>query len=165
MNCNKDIHDELKESGYFSCPFCDQNLDSNEKQRLVKYELCCDCQDIINDNGMSVCLSCGIVQGYNIASEYIDFYENRHKFKRKSVYHREYHINNTIIDIEQKYNIKISYHDKRKIERVFAEIGNIIDQVNGNRKRMISVNYIMRMIFKMMGIPYKKIPISKSKKH
>ena len=31
---------------------------------------------------------------------------------------------------------------------------------------MISVNYIiqMRMIFKMMGIPYKKIPISKSKK-
>ena len=164
MNCNKDIHDELKESGDILCPFCDQNLDSNEKPRLAKYELCCDCQDIINDSGMFVCQICDVVQGYNIASEYVDFYENIHRFKRKSVYHREYHINNTITDIEQKYNIKISYHDKRKIERVFAEIGNIIDQVNGNRKRMISVNFIMIRIFKMMGIPYKKIPISKSKK-
>ena len=164
MNCNKDIHDELKESGYFSCPFCDQNLDSNEKQRLVKYELCCDCQDIINDNGMSVCLSCGIVQGYNIASEYIDFYENRYKFKRKSVYHRKYHINNNILKIQEKYHIEISNCQKHKIDAVYVEIGNIIDQVNGNRKRMISVNYIMRMIFKMMGIPYKNIPISKSKK-
>ena len=164
MNCNKDIHDELKESGEISCPFCNQNLDSNEKPLLVKNDLCCDNQDVINEDGMSVCLSCGIVQGYNIASEYVDFYENIHRFKRKSVYHREYHINNTIIDIKQKYNIKISHHDKCKIKRVFAEIGNIIDQVNGTRKRMISVNFIMRKIFKMMGIPYKNIPISKSKK-
>ena len=29
---------------------------------------------------------------------------------------------------------------------------------------MISVNFIMRKIFKMIGIPYKNIPISKSKK-
>ena len=161
MDCNINIHDELISCGEISCPFCDKILDCNKKP---KDDLCCDMRDIINDNGMLVCRICGVVQGYNYVKEYVDFYENRHKFKRKSVYHREYHINNTIIDIEQKYNIKISYHDKRKIERVFAEIGNIIDQVNGNRKRMISVNYIMRMIFKMMGIPYKKIPISKSKK-
>ena len=44
MNCNKDIHDELKESGEISCPFCDEKLDSNEKpkDRLVKNDLCCD---------------------------------------------------------------------------------------------------------------------------
>ena len=47
---------------------------------------------------------------------------------------------------------------------VFVEIGKILKEVNGTRKRMISVNFIMRMIFKMMGIPYEKIPISKSKK-
>ena len=29
---------------------------------------------------------------------------------------------------------------------------------------MISVNFIMRKIFKMMGIPFENIPISKSKK-
>ena len=83
---------------------------------------------------------------------------------RKSVYHREYHINNTIIDIEQKYNIKISTCQKNKIDAIFCEIGKILYEVNGTRKRMISVNFIMRKIFKMMGIPFENIPISKSKK-
>ena len=163
MNCI-DIHDELKESGEISCPFCDEKLASNEKTRLVKYELCCDCQDVINEDGMLVCQICGVVQGYNYVKEYVDFYKNRHKFKRKSVYHREYHINNTIMDIKQKYNIEISYHNKCKIERVFAEIGNIIDQVNGNRKRMISIIYILRKLLNMMNLPFDNIPISKSKR-
>ena len=166
MNCNRDLHNELSDSGEISCPFCDQNLDSNEKpkDRLVKNDLCCDNHDIINDNGMLVCKSCGVVQGYDFVKEYVDFYDNRHKFIRKSVYHREYHINNTLLNIEEKYNIEVSYHQKNKIDMVFVEIGKILKEVNGTRKRMISVNFIMRMIFKMMGIPYEKIPISKSKK-
>ena len=81
---------------------------------------------------MLVCQSCGIVQGYNFVEEYIDFY-NRHRLKRKSVHHREYHINNSILDIKQKYNIEISYHQKHKIDRVFREIGKIINEVNGHR--------------------------------
>ena len=167
MNCNKDIHDEMKELGEISCPFCDQKLeDSNEKpqDRLVKYYSCCDNQYIINDDGMLACLSCGVVQGYNYVKEYVNFYENRHRFVRKSVYHREYHINNILLDIKEKYNIEISNCQKHKIDIIYAEIGKIINEVNGTRKRMISVNFIMRKIFKMMGIPYKNIPISKSKK-
>ena len=166
MNCNKELHDELKESEEISCPFCDKILDSDEKpkDRLVKKDLCCDNQYIINDDGMSACLSCGVVQGYNYVKEYVDFYENIHRFKRKSVYHREYHINNILLNIEQKYNIEISNCQKHKIDAIFVEIGKIIDQVNCNRKRMISVNFIMIKIFKMMGIPYENIPISNSKK-
>ena len=167
MNCNKELHDELKESGDIACPFCDQKLeDSNEKpqDRLVKYYSCCDNQYIINDDGMLACLSCGIVQGYNYVKEYVNFYENRHRFVRKSVYHREYHINNILLDIKEKYNIEISNCQKHKIDIIYAEIGKIINEVNGTRKRMISVNFIMRKIFKMMGIRYKNIPISKSKK-
>ena len=166
MNCNRDLHNELSDSGEISCPFCDQNLDSNEKpkDRLVKNDLCCDNHDIINDNGMLVCKSCGVVQGYDFVKEYVDFYDNRHKFIRKSVYHREYHINNTLLNIEEKYNIEVSYHQKNKIDIVFVEIGKILNEVNGTRKRMISINFIMRSIFKMIGLPYNKIPISKSKK-
>ena len=167
MNCNKELHDELKESGDIVCPFCDQKLeDSNEKpqDRLVKYYSCCDNQYIINDDGMLACLSCGVVQGYNYVKEYVNFYENRHRFIRKSVYHREYHINNILLDIEEKYNIKISNCQKHKIDAIYVEIGKVLNEVNGTRKRMISVNFIMRKIFKMMGIPYKNIPISKSKK-
>ena len=167
MNCNKELHDELKESGDIVCPFCDQKLeDSKEKpqDRLVKYYSCCDNQYIINDDGMLACLSCGVVQGYNYVKEYVNFYKNRHRFIRKSVYHREYHINNILLDIEEKYNIKISNCQKQKIDAIYVEIGKVLNEVNGTRKRMISVNFIMRKIFKMMGIPYKNIPISKSKK-
>ena len=166
MNCNIDMHDELINCGEISCPFCDKNLDSNEKpkDRLVKYYSCCDCQDIINDNGMLVCQICGVVQGYNFVKEYVNFYENRHKFIRKSVYHREYHINSILLNIEDLYNIKISNCQKHKIDAIYVEIGKVLNEVNGTRKRMISVNFIMRKIFKMMVIPYKNIPISKSKK-
>ena len=162
MNCNNELHDELKELGDIVCPFCDQKLeDSNEKP---KYDECCNDQYIINDDGMLACLSCGIVQGYNYVKEYVDFYKNKHRFIRKSVYHREYHINNILLDIEEKYNIKISNCQKHKIDAIYVEIGKVLNEVNGTRKRMISVNFIMRKIFKMMGIPHKQIPISKSKK-
>ena len=166
MNCNIDIHDELINCGEISCPFCDKNLDSNEKPKdhLVKNDLCCDNQDVINEYGMRVCRSCGVVQGYDYVKEYVDFYENIHKFVRKSVYHREYHINSILLNIEDLYNIKISNCQKHKIDAIYVEIGKVLNEVNGTRKRMISVNFIMRKIFKMMGIPYKNIPISKSKK-
>jgi len=113
---------------------------------------------------MLVCQIRGVVQGYNYVKEYVDFYKNRHKFLRKSVYHREYHINNILLDIKEKYHIEISYHQKNKINILFVEIGKILNEVNGTRKRMISVNFIMRRILKMMGMTYEKIPISKSKK-
>ena len=160
MNCNKELHNELKESGDVVCPFCDEII----QDRSVENELCCDCQDIINGNGMNVCKSCGVVQGYDIASQYVDFHENRHKIKRKSVYHREYHINNILLDVSTKHNMTFSVEQKCKIERVFVEIGNIIDEVNGNRKRMISINFILRKVLSMMNLPFDNIPISKSKK-
>ena len=166
MNCNIELHKSLIELGDIVCPFCNNKLDSNEKPQdyLVKYDSCCDRQDIINDNSMIVCRTCGTVQGYEVVKEYIDFYENRHKLKRKSYYHREYHINNTILDIKQKYNIEISYHQKYKIDRVFIEIGRIINEVNIKRKRMISINFILRKVLSMLKIPFEDIPISKSKK-
>ena len=158
MNCNLDIHDELINCGELSCPFCDEKLASNEKP---KNDLCCDNQDVINKDGMLVCQICGVVQGYNYVKEYVDFYKNRHKFIRKSVYHREYHINNVLLDIKGKYNIEISNSQKNKIDAIFVEIGKNLDKVNDTRKRMISVNFIIRRILKMMGVPYEKIPISK----
>ena len=158
------IHDEIKTMGDIVCPFCDQKLEySDEKPQdcSAKYDLCCDCQEIINNSGMVVCRSCGSVHRYETSAEYIDFYENRHKLKRKSFYHREYYINNTILDIKQKYNIEISHHQKSKIDRVFTEIDKIINKVNGTRKRMISINFILCKVLSMMNLPFENIPISK----
>ena len=48
--------------------------------------------------------------------------------------------------------------------RIFSEIGKNFPQINGERKRMISLNFILRQVLRMMGLPFNKIPISKSKK-
>ena len=167
MNCNIELHESLIESGDIVCPFCDQNLeDSDEKprDRLVKYDLCCDCQDIINNDGMIVCRSCGIVQGYETAREYVDFYENKYRIKRKSVYHRKYHINNVLTDLSLKYRITFSVVQKNKIMELFSVIGKILSQINGERKRMISVNFILAEILKMMKLPHSYVKVTKSKK-
>ena len=167
MNCDMELHESLIESGDIVCPFCNQNLgDSDEKprDRSAKFYFCCDCQDIINDNGLIVCRSCGIVQGYKIAREYVDFYENRYRMRRKSVYHRKYHLNNILMDFSTKHNMTFSVEQKNKIMRIFSEIGDILPQINGERKRMISLNFILRQVSRMMSLPFDKIPISKSKR-
>ena len=161
MNCNSLLHDELKETGNIVCPFCDFQL-TYVKQKPLKYD-CCNNPNIINNNGMLVCQSCGVVQGYNFVEEYIDFYKID-KLKRKSVYHREYHINNALLNIKEIYNIEISFSSKNKIDTVFVEISKILNEVNGTRKRMISINFIIRKVLSMMDLPFDEIPISKSKK-
>ena len=161
MYCNSDIHDYLKESEVV-CPFCDEKIeDSNKKP---KDDECCDNQEVITTDGMPVCRSCGVIQGYTYVKEYVDFYENRHRFIRKSVYNRKYHVNNNILKIQEKYGIELSNSQKNKIDSIYVAIGNVINDVNCTRKRMISINFIMRKIFKMIGIPFENIPISKSKK-
>ena len=167
MNCDMELHEGLIELGDVVCPFCKRTLeDSDEKprDRSAKYYLCCDCQDIINNDGMIVCRSCGVVQGYKTAREYVNFYENIHRMKRKSVYHRKYHLNNILMDIGTKHNITFSFEQKNKIMRIFSEIGKIFPQRNGERKRMISLKFILRQVFRIMGLPFNKIQISESKK-
>jgi len=121
-------------------------------------------KDIINDNGENVCKSCGSIQGYKIASEYIDFYENKIKIVRKSVYYRKYHVQNTINNICKQYNLQILNNDRNKIYKVFEEINRILPQINDNRKRMISTRYILRRLFRILKLDYKNIEITKSKK-
>ena len=84
-----------------------------------------------------------------------------HKIRRKSVYIRKYHILNVVDDIVQKNHIQISYHDRDKILRIFASINQVLSQVNGDRKHMISIKFILRQICRLLGIEYKCISVSK----
>ena len=68
------------------------------------------------------------------------------------------------MDISTKHNITFSVEQKNKIMKIFSEIGKILPQINGERKRMISLNFILRQVLRMMGLPFNKIPISESKK-
>ncbi len=93
MNCYSILHYELIDSCEISCLFCTEKL----QDCSVKNEnYCCGNIDLIKDNAKNVCRSCGSVHGYDFAYENIDFYENMYKIRRKSIYHRKYHIENIV---------------------------------------------------------------------
>ena len=162
MSCNSIIHDELKAMGNSICDFCDVKLVDDI---LKQEDPCCEKIDLIKDDGMNVCKNCGVVNGYDLQAPYIDFHDNKYKMRRKSVYIRKYHILNVINDITQKNNIQIGNNNREKILRIFALINKVLPQVNGDsRKRMISIKFILRQIFRILGMEYKFIPLSKSKK-
>ena len=87
-----------------------------------------------------MCKNCGQVHDYLRADEFVDFCENRHRIRKKSVYHRKYHILNVMNDIAEKNNIQIGYHNRKNILKIFRLIDQISPEVNIGRKRMISVN-------------------------
>ena len=93
---------------------------------------------VIKDK-LLVCKNCGQVHDYLTADEYVDFYENRHRIKRKSVYHRKYHMLNAIKDIAHNNNIQVGYYNREKILRIFRLIDQVIPQVNNFRRGRLLV--------------------------
>ena len=49
MDCNSQIHDELKNMGESKCPFCEQLTEEVD----IVVELCCDEQKLENIDGMN----------------------------------------------------------------------------------------------------------------
>ena len=163
MRCNTQIHDELKSMGEPTCPFCDRLLaevDEVEAEKVI--ESCCCEQDMENVNGMNVCINCGSVHGYDYVPEHVDFYENMYKIRRKSVYHRKYHIENVLNSICYRNRVQLTHNQRNRIYKVFAKIDSILHKINDGRKRIIGIKYIMKQLFKMLGLPYKDIQVTKS---
>ena len=92
------------------------------------------------------------------------FNENMCRIRKKSVYYRKYHILNVINDIAHDNNIQVGYYNREKILRIFRLIDQVIPQVNNfRRRRLISVNFIIKRLFDILGVEYKIIPITQSK--
>ena len=67
---------------------------------------------------------------YDLLALYINFHENKYK----------YHILNIINNLEVKINKQIN--EREKILRIFALINEVLPQVNKDRKRVISIEFI-----------------------
>ena len=61
-------------------------------------------------------------------------------------------------------NIQVTFNQRARIFKVFIEIDRVLEEVDNSRKRMISIKYIIMQLFKMLGLPYKGILITKSKR-
>ena len=142
-----------------TCPFGDQQL-----VVVVKVvESCCSGPNIETVDGMNTCMNtcmnCGLVDGYDYAKEYFNFYDNMYRMRKKSIYHRKYHIYNVTNSISFKNNIQLTHEQMNQIHKVFIEIDSVLHKVNDGRKRMISIKFIMKQLFKMLGLPYKDIQV------
>ena len=157
--CNKKVHELLIQGGQVNCVFCNKQIQDPGKPRRY---FCCDSMRLIKDN-LLVWENCGQVHDYLTADEYIDFYENRYRIKRKSVYHRKYHIINVMNDIAQTNGIQIGYYNRENILRIFKLIDNDTHQPGVRRRRLISVNFIIKQLFDILGVEYKIIPLTRSK--
>ena len=160
MCCNTQIHDELKNMEESVCPFCDRLL--VEFDKVV--EPCCSEQDMKTINGMNTCVNCGLVYGYVNVREFVDFYANMHMIQRKSVYYRKYHIENVLNSILCENNIQLTYNQREKIYKIFDKIDSVLHEINYGRKRIISIKFILKQLFKMLGLPYKFINVTKLKR-
>ena len=156
MSCNNQIHDELKNMGESICPFCDQLLVEVNKA----IESCCSEQDMETVKGMNICVNCGLVHGYDYAAENFDFYDKMYSIRRKLVYHRNYHIDNVMNGISFQLTLK----QKDQIHKIFVEINSVLHEVNDERKRIISIKFILKQLFRMLGLPYKDIQVTKLKR-
>ena len=160
MNCNIHIHNDLINDGELICPFCDKQLTTLPNT----VESCCSEQDMVNINGMNTCVNCGLVDGYDCGIGYFNFYDNMYKIRKKSVYHRKYHIENVLDSILIENDIQLTYHQREQIYKVFVEIDSVLSEVNDGRKRMISIKYVIKQLLKMLRLPYKDINVTKSKR-
>ena len=59
--------------------------------------------------------------------------------------------------------VELTNKQRAIIYKIFDLIDTVISKINDNRKRLISIKYILKMIFEMMRLPY-NIPVTKSKK-
>ena len=110
IDCNDAIYGEFKTS---KCWTDLLSFFSNEElqEHTIKSEPFCENMKLENDNGEFVCVYFGQVDRYDTVNKFVDFYDNRHNIIQKSVYHRKYHIQNTIFDKCKRYNIQISTND------------------------------------------------------
>ena len=70
-------------------------------------------------------------------------------------------IQNVIFDICCKDNMQITTIDKIKIFEIFYKIESVLPQINGDRKRMINIDFILKQILMMRRLQYKNIPTFK----
>lgn len=95
-------HDAFRNLGNVVCSICDKQLQG----QVVKNEPCYVMMEEENVDGAYVCKNCGKDNGYEVAIEFVDYYNNCFRIVHKSVYQRSFHIDDILMDLSCEFNIK-----------------------------------------------------------
>ena len=109
---------------------------------------CCKKKSLINNGGEVVCKFCGQVSHYEMVNEeFIDYYKNLYRIRRKSKYQRKYHIKNVLLDKLLQNYIYLTVEETSKIFRIFENVAALFFWLYPLRKRLIKFNFIFYKIF------------------
>ena len=70
------------------------------------------------------------------------FHDNKSKIILQSIYFMKYYLNKVTFNLTKCYDIIITTKNKNEIIPVFEKINNVLPEINGNRKRMIDIDFI-----------------------
>ena len=114
---------------------------------------CWNCQSDIFyvESGYYMCDSCDSSHGHALA--YFDMREyDRFHYRRKSIYQRKYHYEKKVKDISKR--LELTYDEEYDLFNKLMEIDqDTISKLNKqfNRKRMISIFYLIKKCLEEMG--------------
>ena len=115
---------------------------------------CCACENRTSftiDCGYKICEECGVANGHVLG-----FYDNkdfdRLHYRKKSVYQRKYYYEKKVNKISKRINL--TNEQKNELYSKLMEIDNHIMEILNkeyNRKRMISIEYLIKKLLAEMG--------------
>ena len=115
---------------------------------------CCNCQNsecFTIDSGYKICDYCGVANGHVLGFYDVKDYDRLY-FRKKSIYHRKYHYEKKVNQISKRINLtdeqKCELYDQLlKIDNYTMEILN----KKNFRKRMISIEYLIKKLLEEIG--------------
>ena len=132
--------------------FGDYSINSSDESNLKAK--CCACENITSftiDYGYKICDECGVANGHVLG-----FYDNkdfdRLHYRKKSVYQRKYYYEKKVNKISKRINL--TNEQKNELYSKLMEIDNHVMEILNkeyNRKRMISIEYIIKKLLDEMG--------------
>ena len=130
----------------------DYSINSSDESNLKAK--CCACENRTSftiDCGYKICDECGVANGHVLG-----FYDNKdHErlfYRKKSVYQRKYYYEKKVNKISKRINL--TNEQKNELYSKLMEIDNLIMEILNkeyNRKRMISIVYLIKKLLDEMG--------------
>ena len=125
---------------------------------------CSNCQNsefFTIDSGYKICDECGVANGHVLGFYDVKDYDRLY-YRKKSIYHRNYHYEKKINQISKIINLtdeqKCELYDKlMKIDNYVMEMLN----KQYFRKRMININYLTKKLLEEMGCEKYKLIVLK----
>ena len=125
-----------------------------EEIDVSKKSKCSNCENSTSftiDYGYKICDECGVANGHVLG-----FYDNKdHErlfYRKKSVYQRKYYYEKKVNKISKRINL--TNEQKNELYSKLMEIDNHVMEILNkeyNRKRMISIEYLIKKLLEEMG--------------